>query len=352
MSAKKGLINLTAKGLFCQQGDFYIDPWQPVKKAILTHAHADHTYRGNQDYLVPKEGERLSRIRLGNEAKISSMPYGETLDINGVKVSFHPAGHVLGSAQIRVEYKGEIWVVSGDYKLTPDATCVPFEHIRCHNFITEATFGLPIYRWTPTELIFEQINDWWRRNQIREKVSVIFAYSLGKAQRVMNGVDRSIGKIFTHGAVERLTEAYRETGVDLPETKYVGSVENKKDFAGSLIVAPPSAAGSTWLRRFGSHSTGFASGWMIVRGARRQKAVDRGFVLSDHADWTELQTAIKETHAETVFVTHGFIPELVRWLNENGMNAKPLQTQYVGEVESLDEVLSSEFVEKAEIKHE
>ncbi|MEP7037502.1 MAG: ligase-associated DNA damage response exonuclease [Acidobacteriota bacterium] len=331
MSSKKGLITLTKKGLHCEQGDFYIDPWEQVDKAILTHAHADHTYRGNQTYLVPTEGERLSRIRLGDEAQIESMPYGETRMMNGVKVSFHPAGHVLGSAQIRVEYKGEIWVASGDYKLTPDATCAPFEPVKCHNFITEATFGLPIYRWTPTEKVFEQINEWWRRNQERGKVSVIGAYSLGKAQRVMNGVDRSIGKIFTHGAVERLTEAYRECGVDLPETKYVGDVENKKDFAGSLVVAPPAALASTWTRRFGAHSTGFASGWMVVRGARRRKAVDRGFVLSDHADWGELQTAIKAAEAETVFVTHGFIPELVRWLNENGQHAVLLKTNYSDE---------------------
>ena len=333
---KSGLIKLTDRGLYCKRGDFYIDPWLPVKKAVVTHAHADHSYRGNQDYLVPKEGERLSRIRLGDEAKLETMAYGETATINGVKISFQPAGHVLGSAQVRVEYKDEIWVISGDYKLTPDATCTPFEHVKCHNLITEATFGLPIYRWQPTEIIFDEINDWWRKNQKEEKVSVIFAYSLGKAQRVMNGIDRSIGKIFTHGAVERLTEAYRESGVDLPETKYVGAVENKKEFAGSLIVAPPSAIGSAWLKRFGKHSTGFCSGWMTVRGARRRKAVDRGFVLSDHADWTELQTVIKEANADTVFVTHGFIEELVRWLNENGQNAKPLKAQYVGD-ENLDE---------------
>ncbi len=328
---KKSLIQLTDRGLYCKQGDFYIDPWLPVEKAIVTHAHADHSYRGNQDYLIPKEGEKLSRIRLGDEAKLETMSYGETTSINGVKISFHPAGHVLGSAQVRVEYKGEVWVISGDYKLTPDATCAPFEHIKCNFLITEATFGLPIYRWQPTEFIFGEINHWWRKNQSDEKVSVIFAYSLGKAQRVMNGIDRKIGKIFTHGAVERLTEAYRESGVDLPETKYVGAVENKKEFAGSLIVAPPSAIGSTWLRRFGKHSTGFCSGWMTVRGARRRKAVDRGFVLSDHADWTELQTVIKEANAETVFVTHGFIPELVRWLNENGQHAEPLKAQYVGD---------------------
>ncbi len=343
---KKGLVKLTKSGLYCERGDFFIDPWLPVKKAVLTHAHADHTYRGNQDYLVPEEGKRLSRIRLGDEAVISTRKYGETTDINGVKVSFHPAGHVLGSAQVRVEYKGEIWVISGDYKLMPDATCAPFEHVKCHHFITEATFGLPIYRWQPTEFIFEEINNWWRRNREKEKVSVIFAYSLGKSQRVMNGIDRTIGKIFTHGAVERLTQAYRESGVDLPETKYVGAVENKKEYAGSLIVAPPSAHGSTWLKRFGSHSTGFASGWMIVRGARRRKAVDRGFVLSDHADWTELQTAIRGAEAETVYVTHGFIPELVRWLNEDGINAVPLKTQYIGDEHEEGDVLKDEFAKQ------
>lgn len=343
---KKNLVNLTDRGLFCEVGDFYIDPWLPVKKAVLTHAHSDHTYRGSENYLVPDEGKRLSRIRLGDEANISTAKYGETTTINGVAISFHPAGHVLGSSQIRVEHKGEIWVISGDYKLMPDATCAPFESVKCHHFITEATFGLPIYRWSPTEIIFEEINEWWRGNREKGKASVIFAYSLGKAQRILNGIDRSIGKIFTHGAVERLTEAYRETGVDLPETTYAGAVENKKDFAGSLIVAPPSAHGSTWLRRFGSHSTGFASGWMLVRGARRRKAVDRGFVLSDHADWAELDTAIRGSEAETVYVTHGFIPELVRWLNEIGINAKPLKTEYGADSEELEEVLQKDFIDE------
>lgn len=332
-----GLIKLTSKGLYCPQGDFYIDPWQPVSKAVVTHAHADHSYRGNQSYLVPAEGARLSRIRLGDEASISTLAYGEVSRINGVAVSFYPAGHVLGSAQARIEYKDEIWVVSGDYKLTPDATCAPFESVKCHHFITEATFGLPIYRWAPPSEIFDQINSWWRRNIEREKVSVIFAYALGKSQRILNGIDRTIGPIFTHGAVERLNEAYRKSGVDLPPTKYVGAVENKKEFAGSLVVAPPSAQASTWLRRFGSHSTGFASGWMTVRGARRQRAVDRGFVLSDHADWPELLAAIKSAEAETIYVTHGFAPELVRYLNETGNNAVPLKTQFHGDDAELSD---------------
>jgi len=348
---KRGsLISLTSKGLYCKQGDFYIDPWRPVKKAIVTHAHADHAYRGHTRYLVAKPGERLARIRLDQDAKIATQDYGQTTSANGVKISFHPAGHILGSAQVRVEYKGEVWVISGDYKLTPDATCAPFEPVKCHHFITEATFGLPIYRWPKTEETFEEINSWWRRNIEREKASVLFAYALGKAQRIMSGIDRSLGPIFTHGAVERLTAAYRESGVDLPKTIYAGSVTNKKEFVGSLIIAPPSAQASTWLRRFGTQSTGFASGWMMVRGARRQRAVDRGFVLSDHADWPELLTAIRGSEAETVYVTHGFAPEVVRYLNETGTNAVPLKTQFVGDDarDLLDEESEPEVTEKKE----
>lgn len=334
-----GLISLTAKGLYCKQGDFYIDPWRPVKQAVVTHAHADHAYRGHGRYLVAKQGEGLARIRLDYGSIIATLDYGKSTTVNGVKISFHPAGHILGSAQVRVEHKGEVWVISGDYKLTPDATCTPFEHLKCHHFVTEATFGLPIYRWPPTQQTFEDINSWWRRNIERGKASVLFAYALGKAQRVMSGIDRSLGRIFTHGSVERLTQAYREAGVDLPQTTYAGSVTNKKEFAGSLIIAPPSAQASAWLKRFGPQSTGFASGWMMVRGARRQRAVDRGFVLSDHADWPELLAAIKATEAETVYVTHGFAPEVVRYLNETGMNAVPLKTQFVGDAASdlLDE---------------
>ncbi len=343
---RSGLITLTSRGLYCKQGDFYIDPWKPVAKAIVTHAHADHAYQGSQSYLVTKIGEGLARIRLDFGSKISSLDYGKSVVMNGVEVSFHPAGHILGSAQVRIEYKGEIWVVSGDYKLTPDATCAPFESVRCHHFITEATFGLPIYRWPPTSQTFAEINSWWRRNIERGKASILFAYALGKAQRAMSGLDRSLGPVYTHGSVERLTQAYREAGVDLPVTTYAGSVTNKKDFAGSLIIAPPSAQASTWLRRFGSQSTAFASGWMMVRGARRQRAVDRGFVLSDHADWPELLTAIKGAEAETVYVTHGFSSEVVRYLNETGTNALPLKTQFVGD--DATDMLDEESEQKAE----
>lgn len=328
---RESLISLTSRGLYCEKGDFYVDPWMPVDRAVITHAHADHAYRGSRNYLVAARGESLARIRLDPDSTIIGQQYGETIAINGVKVSFHPAGHILGSAQVRIEYKGEVWVVSGDYKLTPDPTCEAFEAVKCDYFITEATFGLPIYRWPSPRNVFDEIDEWWLRNRDYGKASVIFAYSLGKAQRILNGVDRSIGPIFTHGSVERLTQAYREAGIDLPGTTYVGDVTDKKEFAGSLIVAPPSAQMSTWMKRFGPQSTGFASGWMMVRGARRQRAVDRGFVLSDHADWHELMTAIKATEAETVFVTHGFSEEVVRWLNESGMHAEPLKTKFVGD---------------------
>ena len=336
---KGSLITLTKKGFYCERGDFYIDPWRPVNKAVLTHAHSDHAYRGNAEYLVASEGERLARLRLNPDAKITSQPYGDPVSINGVKVSFHPAGHILGSSQIRLEHKGEVWVVSGDYKLTSDPTCMPFEALKCNVFISEATFGLPIYRWPPPEQVFAEIDEWWRRTKERGKAAVIFAYALGKAQRILAGIDSTIGPIFTHGAVERVTQAYRDAGVRLPQTTYAGNVSNKKEFQGALIIGTPSAQASPWVRRFGLASTAFASGWMMVRGARRQRAVDRGFVLSDHADWPELETAIRATAAETVYITHGFAPELSRWLNENGLNAKPLKTRFVGDdaVEMLDE---------------
>ena len=325
------LIRPTTSGLYCEPGDFYIDPWQPVERAVLTHAHADHTYRGSQSYLVSHEGRLLFRARLGDESHIETIAYGEEREINGVRVSLHPAGHVLGSAQVRVEYRGEVWVASGDYKTVPDPTCTAFEPVRCHAFITEATFGLPIYLWPDPQTVFDEISEWWRLNRERGKASLVLAYALGKAQRILAGVDATIGPIFTHGAVEHLTDKYRESGIALPPTTYVGSVTKKSEFAGALIVAPPGAEGSTWTRRFGPYSSGFASGWMKIRGARRRRAGDRGFVLSDHADWAELQTAIAATGAEQIWVTHGSINPLVRWLQEQGYDARPLETKYLGD---------------------
>jgi len=324
------LIQLTARGLYCPQGDFYIDPWQAVDRAVITHAHGDHLRWGCRSYLVSKEGERVTRTRLGPDAHVQTANYGQPVTLNGVRVSLHPAGHILGSAQIRVEYEGEVWVVSGDYKVEPDVTCTPFELVTCHTFITESTFGLPIYRWPPQAEVFAGINQWWRANQQSGKASLLFGYTLGKAQRLLAGVDRSIGPIFTHGAVERINRDYRATGIDLPPTAYVGSA-GKQDWSQALIVAPPSARGTPWQRRFGALSAAFASGWMRIRGARRQRAIDRGFVLSDHVDWPSLFAAVEATGAQRVWVTHGYSAVVARRLAELGLETAVVPTRFSDE---------------------
>ncbi|MGZ5038253.1 MAG: ligase-associated DNA damage response exonuclease [Usitatibacter sp.] len=325
------LITPTSKGLYCPAGDFHIDPWLPVERAVITHAHGDHARVGSRAYLAAKAGLPVLQTRLGPEARIEGLAYGETRDMNGVKVSLHPAGHVLGSAQVRIESAGEVWVVSGDYKLDPDPTCVPFEPVRCDTFITESTFGLPIYRWcTPSE-IFAGVNEWWRANAAAGRASVVFGYAFGKAQRILASVDASIGPIVVHGAVEALNRGYRECGVELPQTRMVGELGKKEDFGGALVVAPPSAQSSPWMKRFGDYSDAFASGWMAIRGARRRRAVDQGFVLSDHADWPSLNRAIEATGASRVFVTHGHTAPLVQWLTERGIEAHSMKTEFEGE---------------------
>lgn len=336
------MLQLTDRGLYCAAGDFFIDPWGKVERAVITHAHGDHARRGMGSYLTTREGLHVLQTRMGTDAKIQTVEYGEAVMINGVKVSLHPAGHILGSAQIRTEYRGEVWVTSGDYKIEPDATCTPFEVVQCHTFITESTFGLPIYRWRPQAEVFAAINAWWRSNQEKGKASIIYGYALGKAQRLLAGVDPNIGTIYTHGAVERLNADYRASGINLPTSTYIAeaSAKGKKDWAGSLIVAPPSAHGTPWMRKFGNASTGFASGWMQVRGKRRQKAVDRGFVLSDHVDWQGLNDTIRATGAQNIWVTHGYTNVVVRWLNEQGLNAQTVETTY-GDEEAIESTIDN-----------
>lgn len=326
------LVYQTDSGLYCEAGDFYIDPWRPVARAVVTHPHSDHAHYGSAHYLVSQEGERIFRMRLGTDANLQTIPYGQSVNINGITVSLHPAGHIIGSAQIRLEHKGEVWVVSGDYKLKPDPTCTAFEPVRCHSFITEATFGLPIYHWPESETVYAEINAWWQANQAAGRASLIFAYAVGKAQRILAGIDSSIGPIFTHGAVEKMVREYRASGVALPATTPVFEAPKKFDWSKTLIVAPLSAQGSSWMRRFGNVSTAFASGWMNIRGTRRRKALDRGFVMSDHGDWEELLTAIRATEARQVWVTHGYIAVLARHLREElGLDGRELRTQYQGE---------------------
>lgn len=321
------LVRLTPCGLYCEAGDFFVDPWRPVDRAVITHAHSDHARRGHARYLATRDSERVLRLRLGDIA-LQCVAYGEPVDIGGVRVSLHPAGHVLGSAQVRIEYRGEVWVLSGDYKLARDATCAPFEPVHAHTFVTESTFGLPVYRWRPTDEILRDVNDWWRDNADAGRASVLFAYAFGKAQRVLAGLEAGIGPIACHGAVEGLNAVYRESGVPLPPTLGVADVTDKSSWQRALIVAPPSAQGTPWLNRFGQYGDAFASGWMQMRGARRRNGVDRGFVLSDHADWPALQTAIRESGAGRVFVTHGYVPVMVRWLAEQGLEARAFETEF------------------------
>ncbi len=332
------LIELRGAGIYCPGGDFYIDPWRPVERAVITHGHADHARVGSASYLCAQQGAGVLKARLGAESSIQGVPYGEPVRFNDVVVTLFPAGHILGSAQVQIEAKGYSWVVSGDYKLGADPTCAPFEPVRCHGFVSEATFALPIYHWAPDRSIFEEINKWWAQNRSEGRASVLYGYSLGKAQRLLAGVDASIGPIFTHGAVERISEVYRDEGVKLPATTNALSASTR-DFAGALIVAPPGADGSSWLNRFGDYSTATASGWMQVRGQRRRRSVDRGFVLSDHADWPGLLRAIRETGAETVWVTHGSVDPLVRWLREKGVAAEGLATQFVGDEEAVEQAV-------------
>ncbi len=321
------VVVLRPEGLYCPAGDFFIDPWRAVDRAVITHAHADHARTGHAHYLAAVPAERVLRARLGN-INLQTLAYGEKTVINGVTVSLHPAGHVLGSAQVRLEHGGQVWVASGDYKTGADFTCAAFEPVRCHTFITESTFGLPIYRWKPQTETFADINDWWRGNAAAGRASVLLCYSFGKAQRILSGIDPSIGPVICHGAVEPLNRAYRDSGVALPATQMVSDITDKNVFKHALVLAPPSAQGTPWMKRFGDYSDAFASGWMALRGARRRRGVDRGFVLSDHADWPGLHQAIAATGCEQVIVTHGYVPVMVRHLEQQGLKARAFETEY------------------------
>ena len=326
------LVTQTDRGLYCPPGDFYIDPWRPVPRAVITHAHADHARVGSNHYLCAEPGRAILQNRLGPDAVIDGLPYGRPMEHNGVRVSLHPAGHVFGSAQVRLEHRGHVWVVTGDYKLDADPTCAPFESVDCHAILTESTFGLPVYRWAPPVEVFADINRWWRANREAGKASILYGYALGKAQRLLAGLDPSVGPIYLHGAVERMTREYRAAGIPLPPARLVSETPPRHNWAGAMIVAPPSAHNSPWSRKFGA-ATAMASGWMRVRGARRRRAVDRGFVLSDHVDWPGLHTTVKESGAEQVWVTHGFVEPVVRHFRELGLDTHGMKTAYEGEAD-------------------
>ncbi|MEJ7559502.1 MAG: ligase-associated DNA damage response exonuclease [Pedobacter sp.] len=326
------LIKFTNKGIYCEQGDFYIDPWQPVNLAVTTHGHADHVKWGNQAYLCHELTKPVLDHRLGAGLKIETLPYNKQIDINGVKLSLFPAGHVIGSSQIRLEYKGEVCVVSGDYKVEYDGISTAFEPVKCHTFVSESTFGLPIYKWQPQEAIFSKIKQWISDNHDSNKTSVLVAYSLGKAQRLIKGLD-GYSNIYVHNSIANLNEGFINAGVNLPETIRITADTKKDELQKGIVIVPPALAEGKWIKNLTNGATGVCSGWMQVRASRRWRSADAGFALSDHADWPGLLSAIEATGAEKVFVTHGFTATFSKYLNEIGIASEEVKTQYGNEEE-------------------
>lgn len=329
----KGLLVHTALGLYCPKADVYLDPWKPVKKAILSHGHADHARWGSSSYLCTPTAAPVIKYRLG-EINLETLPFGEEKLINGVSFSFHPAGHILGSAQIKVSYKGEMVVFSGDYKTANDGFSEAFEPVKCHTFITESTFGLPVYHWQDQKWVFNEMEEWCKNNRNNGQLSILYGYSLGKAQRILQGLPESVGPIFTHSTIEAVLNVMRNQGVFLKNTIPVNEHLTRAELLSGVIIAPPAVQNSNWLKKFEPIRNGVVSGWMALRGARRRRNADKGFVLSDHADWEGLNEAISLTGAENVFVTHGYTDILSKWLIDKGLNAHPLETNFEG-----DEVL-------------
>ena len=328
------LLVFNDKGIYCEQANVYFDPWRPVDNAIITHGHADHSRWGHKNYITHYTNVPIIRHRLG-EINVTGKDWNERFTINGVTFSLHPAGHIIGSAQVRVEYKGEVWVFTGDYKVEDDGIAVPYEPVKCHTFITECTFGLPAFKWTPQAEVMQNINQWWAENKAEGKTSILFGYSLGKAQRLLKYLDTDIGKIYTHGAIENMTEVLRPL-VDFPPTTRITRETKKEEIAGNIVLAPPSAHGSVWIRKMTPFVTGAASGWMAFRGARRRRAIDKGFVLSDHCDWYALLNSIKATGAEKVICTHGYTDIFAKYLRELGYDARTEKTQYEGESAEME----------------
>ncbi|WP_452222627.1 ligase-associated DNA damage response exonuclease [Lacinutrix chionoecetis] len=321
------LIKFTKKGIYCIPGKFYLDPWLPVDYAIISHGHADHARNGNKHYLCQEDSKAILKHRLGMDIKIESLPYNETKIINNVTVSFHPAGHVIGSAQIRLEHKGFIVVFTGDYKIKNDFISIPFEPVKCHEFITESTFGLPIYKWLPEEVLQQNIHNWVQKNQSVNRTSVFIGYSLGKAQRLMKLLE-GLDDIYVHTAIHNLNNAIEGSGIILPKTQLLDYEFNKKEIQNKIVILPPALLGSRLLKKIPNAATALCSGWMQIRGNRRWQAVDAGFPVSDHADWDGLLTAVKASEAEKVYVTHGSQATFSKYLNEIGILSEEVKTEY------------------------
>ena len=342
------LIEFTNKGLFCPQGNFYIDPWKPVDFAVISHGHSDHARWGSKKYLCHHYTKPILQLRLG-ENDYHSVGWNEPVIMNGVSISLFPAGHIIGSAQIRVEYKGEVWVFTGDYKTEDDGISTAYEPVKCHTFITESTFGLPLYKWQPQQQIFDEMKTWIAGNKANGKASVFIAYSLGKAQRILKPLAETGIPIYAHGAVYNVHTTLQAAGWALPEVKRITPETTKEDMKGCIVIAPSSAEGSPWMKRFSPYATGICSGWMQVRGNVRRKNADAGFALSDHCDWDGLLSAVKATGAEKVYATHGFQATFSRYLNEQGIEAGEVKTEYGNEE---NEVVSGEMVNGEKVSGE
>jgi putative mRNA 3-end processing factor len=329
------VLSETPDGLYCEAGGFHVDPWGAVPRAVITHAHGDHARPGSAAYLCAAPSAPLLRRRLGADPTIEALSYGQRLGLGAATISFHPAGHVLGSAQVRVETSGGIWVISGDYKRAADPTCNPFEVVPCDTFITESTFGLPIYRWDATGSVVADLCGWWDGNRDQGRASIVFCYTLGKAQRLLAELaavtDRTV---LVHGMMVPFVDIYRAAGVRMLPTETLVERARGRSLAGDLVLAPLSARGTPWMRRLGDFSDAFASGLMRVRGVRRQRAFDRGFVLSDHADWPAILDTVRTTGAARVLATHGYAEPLARYLGEQGIDAGVMRTAWEGEAGS------------------
>jgi putative mRNA 3-end processing factor len=315
----------TPEGLYCRAGNFYIDPSRAVENAVVTHAHSDHARRGAKRYYCAESGVGLLRARLGQKITAQGIPFGQTFQIGGVKLSFHPAGHILGSAQVRMEYAGEVWVASGDYKRDADPTCEPFESVPCDVFVTEATFGTPAYRWEKGADLGREIYEWWEENAAAGRNSVLFAYSLGKAQRVL-GVLHPFARRPVHcdpNSAE-LTACYRGQGIALAPTRCLSTVQETERLRGELLLVPRSFFQSRLAPTIGEdYRTAFASGWMARGNGGFHGSFDKGFVMSDHADWDDLVRTVKESGARRVYVQHRGAGALVRYLKNLGLEAYP-----------------------------
>lgn len=329
------LLQFTKKGIYCKAAGVYLDPWKPVAKALITHGHADHSRWGHKKYMTHHNNVPIITHRLG-DINVAGVDYNESFVINNVNFSFHPAGHVPGSSQIRVEHRGEVFVFTGDYKTESDGISTPYEPVKCDTFITECTFGLPAFKWRQQQDVMNDINLWCAQNHAEQKTSVLFAYSLGKAQRIIKHLDTSQMRIYCHGAVYKMTEVLRGQ-IDFPPTHLITRATTKEEIAGNIVIAPPSAHGSAWMKKMVPYVTASASGWMTFRGARRRRAIDKGFVLSDHCDWDGLLESIEATGCENVITTHGYQDIFARFLREEkGLNASSERTQYEGENADLD----------------